>query len=113
MKLDLPALYQPHGRYRYTYGINWRAALALVCAIGPTLPGLAYNVNPNLDIGGAMYIANFNWYYGIVLAFVVYSAASLIMPAKETLVESHMIDGTHLDDVYIEEKDPEKGFEDK
>ncbi|KAL2209492.1 putative uracil permease [Sarocladium strictum] len=113
MKLDLPALYQPHGRYRYTYGINWRAALALVCAIGPTLPGLAYNVNPNLDIGGAMYIANFNWYYGIIVAFVVYSAASLIMPAKETLVESHMIDGTHLDAEYIEEKDPEKGLEDK
>ncbi|OAR05657.1 hypothetical protein LLEC1_04914 [Akanthomyces lecanii] len=113
MKLDLPALYQPHGRYRYTYGINWRAALALTCAIGPTLPGLAYNVNPNMDIGGAIYIANFNWYYGIIVAFAVYSVASLVMPAKETLVELYMIDGTYMDEVYIEEKDPEKGLDDK
>ncbi|KAF5641681.1 ncs1 allantoate transporter [Fusarium sp. NRRL 25303] len=113
MKLDLPALYQPHGRYRYNYGLNWRAVLALVCAIGPTLPGLAYNVNSTLDIGGAMYIANFNWYYGIIVAFAVYSVASLVAPAKETLVESHMIDGTDMHETSIvENKDPEKGFED-
>ncbi|KAF4341513.1 uracil permease [Fusarium beomiforme] len=103
-RLDLPALYQPHGRYRYHSGLNWRAALALACALGPTLPGLAYNVNNKLYIGGAIYIANMSWYYGIIVAFSVYSAASLLVPAKETLV-SDMLLGAHFDDAYGAEMD--------
>ncbi|KAH7304519.1 putative uracil permease [Stachybotrys elegans] len=103
--LDLPALYHPHGRYRYKYGVNWRAALALACAIGPTLPGLAYNVNQKLYIGGAMYVSNFSWYYDIIVAFAVYSVASLIVPAEETLVEAHTLLGMQLDEPYDAEAD--------
>lgn len=95
--LDLPALYNPHGRYRYTAGMNWRAALALACAIAPTLPGLAYNVTPTLDIGGAVYVANISWYYGFSVAFGIYSAVRLLFPATETLV-SHMVDDTYKDE---------------
>lgn len=84
--LDIPALYQPHARYRYHWGINWRALAALVCSIIPCMPGLAYNVNPDVQIGGAIYISNFNWYYGIFVAFGVHAALSLIWPAKESLV---------------------------
>ena len=85
--LDIPALYQPHGRYRYEYwGINWRALVALLFAIVPALPGLVYNVNPNENIGGAIYISNFNWYYTFVVSFIVHVGLSLIWPAKESLV---------------------------
>ena len=60
-----------------------------------------------------MYIANFNWYYGIIVAFAVYSVASLVMPARGTLVESHAIHSTRLDEADIEgKKDPEKGLDD-
>lgn len=31
--LDVPALYQSHGRYRYTYGVNWRAMVAMICSV--------------------------------------------------------------------------------
>jgi len=38
--LDIPALYQPYGRYRYMYGVNWRALVAMVCPVTQQLPGL-------------------------------------------------------------------------
>ncbi|KAK7906064.1 hypothetical protein LTR67_000790 [Exophiala xenobiotica] len=84
--LDIPALYQPHGRYRYHAGVNWRALVALLVSIVPALPGLANSVNPDVPIGGAIYIVQFNWYYGIVVAFGAYAGLSLIWPAKESLV---------------------------
>ncbi|OIW23878.1 putative uracil permease [Coniochaeta ligniaria NRRL 30616] len=84
--LDVPALYQPHGRYRYWYGINWRAVVAMLVSVTPQLPGLVNAVNPSLPIGGAVYIANLNWYYGIFSCAAVYSGLSLAFPAHETLV---------------------------
>ena len=91
-RLDLPALYQPRGRYYYQYGVNWRAILALLCAIGSTLPGLANNVNSNVDIGSSIYLANINWYYGILVAASVYTISSVLLPARESLVPM-FIDG--------------------
>jgi NCS1 family nucleobase:cation symporter-1 len=38
-KLDLPGLFDPNGRYRYTSGIHWRAVVALILAIAPCVPG--------------------------------------------------------------------------
>src|SRR5215210_4570348 len=38
-RLDLAALFEPHGRYSYSNGFNWRAILALVLAILPVVPG--------------------------------------------------------------------------
>ncbi|KAK5993552.1 putative permease [Cladobotryum mycophilum] len=84
--LDIPALYQPEGRYSYWYGVNWRALAALIATVAPTLPGLINAVNPDIPIGGTAYLANFNWYYGFVTSFIVYSRLSLLVPAKETLV---------------------------
>jgi NCS1 family nucleobase:cation symporter-1 len=44
--VDVPSLYRRHGRYRYNYGINWRAAVALLTSLVPNLPG--YDYNPQL-----------------------------------------------------------------
>ena len=79
-------MYHPQGRYRYHYGINWRAVVAFAASLGPTLPGLAYNVNPNLKIGGAIYIADLNWYYGILVAAFTYAGISRMWPAHDSLV---------------------------
>lgn len=37
--IDVPGLYRRHGRYRYSYGVNWRAAAALLISLVPNLPG--------------------------------------------------------------------------
>ncbi|EEA26771.1 hypothetical protein TMatcc_004940 [Talaromyces marneffei ATCC 18224] len=84
--IDIPSLYQPHGRYAYWHGINWRALAAMAVAVGPTLPGLINAVNPNIDIGGGVYITNINWYYGFLSSFGIYSVLSLLFPAHESLV---------------------------
>jgi NCS1 family nucleobase:cation symporter-1 len=54
--LDLPALFEPNGRYSYTHGINWRAIAALVLAVLPVVPGF---VRAALTPGGQ--VANPNW----------------------------------------------------
>jgi NCS1 family nucleobase:cation symporter-1 len=39
--VDIPALYNPHGRYRYNrFGTNWRALVTLLIVVPPNLPGL-------------------------------------------------------------------------
>jgi NCS1 family nucleobase:cation symporter-1 len=51
--IHVPMLYDPQGIYRYSYGCNWRAALALVIAVAPNMPGMVNALNPSIDIGGA------------------------------------------------------------
>jgi NCS1 family nucleobase:cation symporter-1 len=43
--IDVPGLYRRHGRYRYRYGINWRAAAALLVSLVPNLPGYVLQVD--------------------------------------------------------------------
>ena len=38
-RVDLPALYDPSGRYRYIQGANWRAGVTLLVSIAPQFPG--------------------------------------------------------------------------
>lgn len=65
----------------------------MLVSVTPQLPGLVNAVNPSLPIGGAVYIANLNWYYGIFSCAVVYACLSLAFPARETLV-SRLIETT-------------------
>jgi NCS1 family nucleobase:cation symporter-1 len=44
-KLDLPGLFDPDGRYRYSNGIHWRAVVALILAIAPCVPGFVRAVS--------------------------------------------------------------------
>jgi len=87
--------------------VNWRALVALAASIVPCLPGLAYNVNSNVEIGGAAYLIQFNWYYGFFVAFACYVAASLVFPANETLVPC-MIESN--DEGTLESIEIEKGL---
>ncbi|ESZ91094.1 putative Uncharacterized permease [Sclerotinia borealis F-4128] len=69
--IDVPALYDPQGRYRYWNGINWRALLALLVAVSPNLPGLGYSIGEtggemhSVRIsGGARHLYSFGWFWG-------------------------------------------------
>jgi NCS1 family nucleobase:cation symporter-1 len=106
--IDVPALYQSHGRYRYDAGFNWRAAAAMLISLAPNLPGaysqlilpnflthragMAHAVNPKLKIGNITHIYDINYLYGFFVAFIAYATLSLLFPAEETLVEK-MIPG--------------------
>ncbi|EJU01806.1 cytosine-purine permease [Dacryopinax primogenitus] len=90
-KIDVPALYDPHGRYRYTAGINWRAGAALLVSVPPNLPGLINAINPSIEVGGGIYPYDIAWMLGFTLAGVTYYVTSWLWPAKGTLLE-HAID---------------------
>lgn len=48
---------------QYVYGCNWRAGVAMLVNITPTMPSLAKNVKPSIDIGGTLRIADSVGYY--------------------------------------------------
>lgn len=82
-RLDIPELYDPHGKYRYVGGVNWRAAVAMLVSsksatrqledaatdsldtVPPTLPGLAKAITPSLSVSlGAQHLYSIAWLYG-------------------------------------------------
>lgn len=86
--VDVPALYDPHGRYRYDGGVNWRAAIAFLVAVGPLLPGLAHSIDPNDThiTEGAKHLYSIDWLFGFLVSIVLYTSLSKLFPAKESVV---------------------------
>ncbi len=75
--LDVPALYQADGEYRYTHGFSVIALIALVLAVLPNLPGFLVNVKliemsavPPFLVG----LYSYAWFVGFGIAFFVYLA---------------------------------------
>jgi len=88
-KLDVRAMYDPHGRYRYWRGWNWRAWLTFAIAVGPILPGFAQSINPDLNISeGAMHIYTFSWLWGFTMCVLIYYViCRYISPPTESYVD--------------------------
>jgi NCS1 family nucleobase:cation symporter-1 len=94
-KYDVPGLYRKNGRYRYNkYGTNWRAVIAFLISVCPTLPGMAASVNPSLkdNIGDADKLYYMFYFWGYTSAFVVYAALSHFFPAEETKIPATIYD---------------------
>lgn len=83
-KLDLAALYQTDGEYRYTNGYNWAAIIALIIGVLPSVPGFLVQVH-RLDAASVppllVDLFNYAWFIGFGLAFVVYL---MLMPAQKS-----------------------------
>ncbi|ETW79909.1 nucleobase cation symporter [Heterobasidion irregulare TC 32-1] len=90
--VDVPSMYRPHGRYRYNYGVNWRALAALVVSVPPNLPGLIHSINPSIPAGGAVYLFDIAYILGFTLASSVYYVLSTLFPAKETMLDRAIIE---------------------
>ncbi|PIL35616.1 transporter [Ganoderma sinense ZZ0214-1] len=104
-KVDVPSMYRPHGRYRYTYGFNWRAVVAILLSVPPNMPGLIASINTNINVGGAIKIFDFAWLFGFFVASTVYSILSLGFPAKETYITEAIIgDQKNVDESMESEK---------
>ena len=74
-QLDVPALYQLHGRYRYTGGFSLVAIAALVLAVLPNIPGFLVTIKVlGQDAVAPIYLTlySYAWFVGFTLAFVLY-----------------------------------------
>lgn len=102
-KIDIPALYRVDGRYYYWNGINWRAALALLCTIPLGLPGLIGTVNTKIDVGkpgvhlfDISYIMEVRNIFAHLLSLVQYSNTALLVVCRggnSLLGNIHLIPG--------------------
>ena len=95
-KYDARALYTYGSIYHYTHGVNWRAWIAFVVGVAPSLPGLINSVNVDVDPGVGVHPYQFGWLLGFVATTIVYVPLSLIWPPKETFVDRAVLP----DDVY-------------
>jgi NCS1 family nucleobase:cation symporter-1 len=115
--IDVPALYNPNGRYRYWNGINWRALLSLIVSVAPNLPGLGYSIDlvtlangtttDNVKISaGANHLYTFDWMFRFVMSIFCYTVLSYLFPAKESQV-AHTIYGHEIMDEGSQPSDTE------
>ncbi|KAK0648026.1 allantoin permease [Cercophora newfieldiana] len=118
-KYDVPGLYRKSGRYRYNkYGTNWRAAVAFLISVCPSLPGMAASVNPSLvgKIGDADKLYYMFYFWGYTSAFVVYCVLSHFFPAEETKIPATIYDDGDVISAEVEKADSDtpdekKGYE--
>ena len=118
--IDVPALYNPDGRYHYWNGINWRALLALVVSVAPNLPGLGYSIGYNAGTGsnpvptdsvkisaGAKNLYSFDWLFGFVTSIFLYTVLSYIFPHKTSLIDHTIYGNEELVEEVIQSSDVE------
>src|SRR3984885_3045677 len=74
-QLNVEALYDEEGEYRYTNGTSIVAVVAFVLAVLPNLPGFLVTIKaiPATSVPGSLVdLYNYAWFVGFVLAFVIY-----------------------------------------
>ena len=86
-RYDVRALFAPGGRYQYAHGANWRAVVAFLVGVAPTLPGLAQSVNPAAQAGVGARPFAFGWLLGFFSTLAVYIGLSLIWRDEKILVD--------------------------
>jgi NCS1 family nucleobase:cation symporter-1 len=82
-RLNVNALYQPNGEYRFTAGFSIVAIVAFAIGVLPSLPGFLINVNAlsATSVPAALaQLYNYAWFIGFGLAFVVYVGLRRIAP---------------------------------
>jgi NCS1 family nucleobase:cation symporter-1 len=81
-RVDVPSMYRPRGRYRYTLGIvspcdmdifyisenvsqNWRAAAAMVVSVPPIFPGLIDSIKASANVGAGPHLFDIAYTLGV------------------------------------------------
>ena len=109
-KYDTLALYQPYGIYRYNYGINWRAIVAFLVGVAPSLPGFINSINPSIEVGVSVRPYEFGWLLGFAATSLVYLLLSHGFPAKETHLEHAVLPDDVYDGVHAGEDESEERY---
>lgn len=99
-RYDTLSLYRPRGIYRYnSSGVNWRAVVAFLVGVAPSLPGFVNGINSNIDVGVGVHPYQIGWLVGFCGTALVYTALSIWIPAKETFIDR----AVGPDEIYAEQ----------
>jgi nucleobase:cation symporter-1, NCS1 family len=82
-QLNVSALYQLDGEYRFTNGISFVAVISLVVGALPSLPGFLVNVNCLRASAVPSFLTqlySYAWFVGFAVAFAVYLALRRLAP---------------------------------
>jgi nucleobase:cation symporter-1, NCS1 family len=82
-QLNVEALYERTGEYRYTNGVSLVAVAAFVLGVLPNLPGflVAIKIVPPTSVPGSLLeMYHYAWFVGFALAFVIYLVLRKISP---------------------------------
>jgi NCS1 family nucleobase:cation symporter-1 len=82
-KLNVAALYQTEGEYRFTNGFSIIALISLAISALPSLPGFLVNVkalSPESVPPMLAQLYNYAWFIGFAVAFAIYLALRKIFP---------------------------------
>ncbi|KAF4313539.1 putative ncs1 allantoate transporter protein [Botryosphaeria dothidea] len=90
-KYDTRALYEPHGIYRYTAGVNWRAVVAFLVGVAPNLPGFINSINSDIEVGVGVHPYQFGWLLGFVGTSIVYLTLEYAFVPKETMIDKAVL----------------------
>src|ERR1019366_4385360 len=85
-KLNVTALYQTDGEYRFTNGVSIVALISLAIGALPSLPGFLVNVkllNADSVPPFLAHLYNYAWFIGFAVAFIVYLAGRKLAPAPQ------------------------------
>lgn len=99
---DTVALYDPNGIYQYNSSlVNWRAVVAFISGVAPSLPGFINSINSNIDVGVGVYPYQMGWLIGFFGAATVYTGLSIWFPARETFIDQAI----RPDDIFAESEE--------
>lgn len=82
-RLDVRALYETHGEYRYQRGFSMVALVALVAGILPSVPGFLVQVKLAAPDSSPVFLQtlyHYAWFLGFAVAFVVYLGLRRLAP---------------------------------
>jgi NCS1 family nucleobase:cation symporter-1 len=82
-RLDLVALYQCDGEYRFTNGFSWVAMVALAGGVLPSLPGFLLQIKllkPDSVPAAILHLYYYAWFVGFGLAFILYLLLRKLWP---------------------------------
>jgi NCS1 family nucleobase:cation symporter-1 len=91
-RLDVDALYDEEGEYRYTNGVSGVALVALAAGVLPSLPGFleAVKLLPKDAVPQPLAeLYNYAWFVGFAVAFVVYLAGRWLTGSPNLRVPLH------------------------
>jgi NCS1 family nucleobase:cation symporter-1 len=99
-KYNTLALYHPDSIYRYnSVGMNWRAIIAFIVGVAPSLPGFINSINSHIHVGVGQHPYQFGWILGFVATALVYCVLEYAFPPKETFIDRAVLPDEIYDQV--------------